>query len=65
MAANIIIVLMMLMACYVHVQPGVSHEVLPLKIKPPFIPLFFLLLAAANMYLTSMESEDNKDITDI
>ena len=29
---------------YVHLQPGVPPEVLPLGIKPPVIPLFVLLL---------------------
>ena len=32
--------LVMLVAIYVHLQPGVPSEVLPLGIKPPFIPLF-------------------------
>lgn len=34
----------MLVAVYVHVQPGVPAEVLPLGIKPPVIPLFVVLL---------------------
>jgi hypothetical protein len=34
----------MLVATYVHLQPGVPPEVLPLGIKPPVIPLFVLLL---------------------
>jgi predicted neutral ceramidase superfamily lipid hydrolase len=34
----------MLVAVYVHLQPGVPSEVLPLGIKPPVIPLFVLLL---------------------
>jgi uncharacterized membrane protein len=34
----------MLVAAYVHLQPGVPPEVLPLGIKPPVIPLFVLLL---------------------
>jgi len=34
----------MLVAVYVHLQPGVPAEVLPLGIKPPVIPLFVLLL---------------------
>jgi len=34
----------MLVAVYVHLQPGVPAEVLPLGIKPPAIPLFVLLL---------------------
>jgi hypothetical protein len=34
----------MLAAVYVHLQPGVPAEVLPLGIKPPVIPLFVLVL---------------------
>ena len=34
----------MLVAVYVHLQPGVPAEVLPLGIKPPVIPLFVVLL---------------------
>jgi hypothetical protein len=34
----------MLVAIYVHLQPAVPPEVLPLGIKPPVIPLFVLLL---------------------
>ena len=34
----------MLVAVYVHLQPGVPPEVLPLGIKAPVIPLFVLLL---------------------
>jgi hypothetical protein len=36
--------LVMVVAVYVHVQPGVPSQVLPLGIKPPVIPLFVLLL---------------------
>jgi hypothetical protein len=34
----------MLVAVYVHLQPGVPAEVLPLGIKPPVIPLFVVAL---------------------
>ena len=34
----------MLAAVYVHLQPGVPAEVLPLGVKPPVIPLMVLLL---------------------
>ena len=34
----------MLVAIYVHLQPGVPAEVLPLGIKAPAIPIFVLLL---------------------
>jgi hypothetical protein len=36
---------MMLVATYVHLQPDVPAEVLPLGIKPPLIPLSFLALS--------------------
>lgn len=36
--------LVMLVAVYVHLQPGVPAQVLPLGIKPPVIPLVVLLL---------------------
>ncbi|SPM27903.1 hypothetical protein BN1232_02351, partial [Mycobacterium terramassiliense] len=36
-------------ATYVHLHPEVPASVLPLKIKPPFIPLFFMFLAAVNL----------------
>lgn len=38
----------MLVATYVHLQPDVPPEVLPLRIKPPVMPLFVLALAAIN-----------------
>ena len=34
----------MLVAVYVHLQPAVPAEVLPLGIKPPVLPIFVLLL---------------------
>jgi hypothetical protein len=49
--ASAAILPMMATATYVHLQPNVPAEVLPLKIKPPFIPVFFMLLALANIYL--------------
>ena len=36
--------LVMLVAVYVHLQPGVPAQVLPLGIKPPVIPLFVVVL---------------------
>lgn len=38
------LLLEMLVATYVHLQPGVPAAVLPLGIKPPVIPLFVVLL---------------------
>ncbi|OBK39816.1 hypothetical protein A5658_02920 [Mycobacterium sp. 1245111.1] len=37
-------------ATYVHMQPEVPANVLPLGIKPPFIPLFVMCLAWLNLY---------------
>lgn len=39
----------MAVATYVHLRPNVPARVLPLGIKPPVIPLFFMLLAALNL----------------
>lgn len=47
---NFSIIIMMLVAFYVHAHPNVPADVLPLKISPPYIPGFFLLLAIANIY---------------
>lgn len=47
------ICVMMLVGIYVHLHPDVPGEVLPLKIKPPYIPLFFLLLALTHALLTA------------
>jgi hypothetical protein len=44
LVASSSLVLEMLVAVYVHLQPGVPAEVLPLGIKPPVIPLWVLLL---------------------
>jgi hypothetical protein len=40
----------MAVAIYVHLQPEVPANVLPLGIKPPFIPLVFVLLAGLNLF---------------
>lgn len=46
------IIIMMLTGVYVHLHPNVPADVLPLKIKPPYIPIFFLLIAFSNIVLT-------------
>ena len=46
---NLSIIVMMIVATYIHLHPGVSNDVLPLKIKPPIIPLFFLVLSVFNL----------------
>ena len=57
--ASTVVIIMMLTGIYVHLHPNVSADVLPLKIKPPFIPGFFLLLALVNIYLAIMQSRSN------
>ena len=47
-AANVTLVIMMCVAIYVHGQPNVPAEVLPIKMKGPQIPLTFLLGALIN-----------------
>ena len=51
-AASTMEVIMMATATRVHLHPNVPANVLPLKIKPPIIPGFFLLLAVADIILT-------------
>ncbi|HEV8508662.1 MAG TPA: hypothetical protein VGQ53_24880 [Chitinophagaceae bacterium] len=46
------IIIMMLTAVYVHLRPNIPADVLPLKIKPSYIPVFFLLIALSNIVLT-------------
>lgn len=46
--ASLLLISQMLVATYVHLQPNVPANVLPLGIKPPIIPLTLLLLAAIN-----------------
>lgn len=45
------LVVTMAVAVYVHLQPGVPASVLPLGMKPPLIPLSFMLLAGLNLLL--------------
>ena len=57
--ASLILIFQMLVATYVHLQPNVPAGVLPLGIKPPFIPLTVLVLAALNGFcFFKLPSED-------
>ena len=47
--ASIAVIATMLVATYVHLQPGVPGDVLPLKIKPPIIPLTVLVASVLNL----------------
>lgn len=49
--AHLIVIVMMLVAFYVHLHPNVPAEILPLKISLPFIPGVFLVLAILNLYI--------------
>jgi hypothetical protein len=49
-AASAGLVVNMGVATYVHLQPEVPADVLPLGIKPPFIPLSVMCLAGVNLY---------------
>ncbi|GGF73995.1 hypothetical protein SAMN05444281_1560 [Wenyingzhuangia marina] len=48
---NIGVIIIMIMAFYVHLHPNVPADVLPLKIRTPYIPGLFLLLAVLNLYI--------------
>ena len=48
-AASAGLIVNMAVATYVHLQPAVPANVLPLGVKPPFLPLAFMLLAGLNL----------------
>ncbi|HYF68726.1 MAG TPA: hypothetical protein VD884_11345 [Ohtaekwangia sp.] len=50
--ASVVVIAMMSTGTYVHLHPNVPADVLPLKIKPPFIPLIFLAAALLNLLST-------------
>ena len=49
------VIVIMCVATYVHLNPGVPAEVLPLKIKPPFIPLFFISVSVFQIILAGKQ----------
>lgn len=51
---------MMGVATYVHIHPNVPADVLPLKIKPPIIPLVFFALATMNGIWSNVARLKNK-----
>jgi hypothetical protein len=53
--SSLLLIVMMLVATYVHLHPDVPAAVLPLKLKPPLIPLSFLGLAAFNLWSAARE----------
>jgi len=58
--ASTIAIMIMVTAIRTHLHPNVPANVLPLKIKPPFIPGLFLLLAIADIFLISRTAFRNK-----
>lgn len=53
---HIIIIIMMLVAIYVHMHPNVPAKVLPIEIKAPYMPLFYILLVIINLKLSFKKS---------
>jgi len=52
MVGSGLVVFTMITAIYVHLQPNVPANVLPLAIKPPFIPVSVLIFAVTNIVYT-------------
>ena len=51
----------MVVAIYVHLQPGVPASVLPLGIKPPVIPVIVLLLGLLTAFDVWKQLQGRKD----
>ena len=45
---NLLITIIMLVAIYVHLDPNVPAETLPLGTKPPYLTVFILMLVGLN-----------------
>jgi len=58
--ASFILVVQMCVAIYVHLQPGVPANVLPLGIKPPVIPFAVLLLGLLTAFAVWKERRAEK-----
>ena len=54
----------MAVAIYVHLQPEVPANVLPLGIKPPFMPLIVMLLAVLNLFELYLAHDVSPSVTD-
>lgn len=57
------LIVTMAVAIYVHLQPEVPASVLPMGIKPPLIPLFFMLLAGLNLFQLYRGKENARELT--
>lgn len=49
--SSLLLIIMMVTGIYVHLHPAVPAAILPLKIKPPYIPAIFLLAALIHLRL--------------
>ncbi|PKQ64551.1 hypothetical protein BZG02_06815 [Labilibaculum filiforme] len=54
---NFAIITMMLVATYVHLHPNVPAHIVP--IKPPVIPISYIVLVSINLYLNSKQAINN------
>ena len=61
-SASVGLIVNMAVAIYVHSQPAVPARVLPLGIKPPLIPLCFMLLAGLNLFQLYRANERLHDL---
>ena len=57
------LVVNMAVATYVHLQPEVPASVLPLGIRPPLIPLFFMLFAGLNLFQLYRAKQSTGELT--
>lgn len=63
--ASVGLIVNMAVATYVHLRPEVPASVLPLGIKPPFIPLSVMLLAGVNLFLLYRPRERARELATI
>lgn len=59
-AASLLATVIMVVAVYVHLLPGVPAEVLPLQSKPPVLTLIILFLIGLNAYLRNTNRHHGK-----
>ncbi|WP_109831515.1 hypothetical protein [Reichenbachiella versicolor] len=50
-SANLIVVVMMIVAIYTHLHPDIPAEILPMEYKPPLMGISYIILVVINFYL--------------
>ena len=55
-AASVLVMVLMATGIYVHLQPGVPASVLPMNIKPPYLPAGLGLMAVIHLWLLSRQA---------